>query len=78
MNNDAQTSQADTTLLILGIASFLLYPFTAIPGIVIGKRQASLSSRGRVGYVLCWICMGLFCVHLIILGLLLSTSKGGG
>lgn len=74
MSNDTQTNQADTTLLILGIASFFLYPFTAIRGIVIGRRQTGLSSRGRTGYVLCWICMGLFCVHLVIVGLMLAQG----
>ena len=53
MSKDTQPTQADTTLLILGLASFLLYPLTAIPGIVLCRRQPNLSSRGRVGYVFC-------------------------
>jgi hypothetical protein len=72
MNTHPQSTETDNNLLILGIASFLLYPFTAIPGIVIGHRQASMSPRGRVGYRLCWVCMVLFALHLMVVGALLA------
>jgi hypothetical protein len=71
MNQGTQSSSAtriDTTLLVLGLASFVLYPFTAIPGIVIAKRHGNLSLQGRAGYILCWVAMGLFCVHLSLVG----------
>jgi hypothetical protein len=74
MNTNPVSTETDNNLLILGIASFFLYPFTAIPGILIGRRQVSMSSRGRVGYRLCWVCMGLFCLHILALVLLLSVS----
>jgi hypothetical protein len=73
MNPHSQSTETDNNLLILGIASFVLYPFTAIPGIVIGRRQQSLSSRGRVGHKLCWACMILFGIHLLaVAGLVLQ------
>jgi hypothetical protein len=72
MNTHPQLTETDNNLLILDIASFFLYPFTAIPGIVIGRRQGSMSPRGRVSYRLCWVCMGLFVLHLLAVGVLLS------
>jgi hypothetical protein len=74
MNTNPTSNDTDNKLLTLGIASFFLYPFTAIPGILIGRRQASMSSRGRVGYRLCWVCMGLFCLHILVV---LSLLKQG-
>lgn len=70
---DAQTASTRTEnkLLLLGILSLLFFPFTALPGIVIGRRQQSLSTRGKVGYVLCWICLVIFLIHLILLGILI-------
>ena len=58
----------DTKLLILGWLSFPLGPLTAVPGIIIARRQATLSSRGQLGYSLCWIFLALFCVHLVLIG----------
>ena len=75
MNQPAQSSETDTTLLILGLCSFLLWPFTAVPGILMGQRQAALSPRGRLGYRLCWICLVLFCLHLLFLGGLLLVGR---
>jgi hypothetical protein len=74
MNTHTESTSTDNKLLTLGILSFLLYPFTAIPGIVIGKRQATMSLRGRVGYVLSWICMVLFCIHLVLVATLLLQA----
>ncbi len=77
MNTHQQSTETDNKLLILGIASFLLYPFTAIPGIVIGRRQTSMSPRGRVGYRLCWVCMALFGLHLLAVGALVAQGVWG-
>lgn len=76
MKTHQQSTETDNNLLILGIASFFLYPFTAIPGIVIGRRQTSMSPRGRVGYRLCWICLVLFGLHLLALAALLLQGMG--
>jgi hypothetical protein len=58
----------DNRLLVLGLLSLLLLPLTAVPGILIGRRQAKLSARGRFGYILCWVCMAIFLIGAIILG----------
>lgn len=42
--NNTQTTATDTKLLILGVLSFLFWPFTAVPEIVIGRQQPPLSS----------------------------------
>ena len=73
MNNDKQPSPIDNKLLMLGVLSFFLGPFTAVPGIVIG-RQSSLSSRGRLGYSLCWIGLVLFCIHLVLIATLILAG----
>lgn len=58
----------DKTVLLLGVASFILYPFTAVPGIIIGsRRKAELSKLGRIGYALCWICGLVFAIHFLVL-----------
>lgn len=74
---DAQTTstRTDNKLLLLGILSFLLFPFTALPGIVIGRRQQALSARGRVGYILCWVCLVIFSIHLLLLGVLIMQHS---
>jgi len=61
------TGSKDTnrTLLILGILSLALWPFTAVPGILIGRRHTAWSSTGRFGYVMCWLCLGLFCLQML-------------
>ena len=74
MNTTTQSSETDNNLLMLGIASFFLFPFTAIPGILIGRRQTSMSPRGRVGYRLCWICLSLFCIQLVLVGILILAG----
>ena len=68
MNNDTRTTSLDTKLLILGLLSFPFGPFTAVPGIIIGSRQPALSSRGRLGYSLCWMFLVVFCIHLVLIG----------
>jgi hypothetical protein len=68
MNNDTRTTPLDTKLLILGLLSLPLGPFTAVPGILIGRRQATLSPRGELGYSLCWIFLVVFCIHLVLIG----------
>jgi hypothetical protein len=69
-------SPRDNGLLLLGILSFLFYPFTAVPGIILARRRA-LSSRGQLGYALCLICLGLFCIHLLLLGTLILQGRAG-
>jgi hypothetical protein len=76
MNTHTPHSARDNTLLVLGILSFLFFPFTAVPGIILAKRQV-LSSRGQVGYALCLICMGLFCIHLLLVGALILQGRTG-
>jgi hypothetical protein len=66
MNNG--TTPLDTKLLILGLLSFAFGPFTAVPGIIIGRRQPAMSSRGRLGYSLCWIFLVIFSIHLVLIG----------
>jgi len=68
MNNEIRTIPLDTKLLILGLLSFPLGPLTAVPGIIIARRQATRSSRGELGYALCKIFLVLFCIHLVIIG----------
>jgi len=74
LSNNVQITPTDTKLLILGVLSFLFYPFTAVPGIVIGGRQPSLSSRGKLGYSLCWICLILFCIHLVLVTIMILAG----
>jgi hypothetical protein len=76
MNPRASHTPRDNGLLILGILSFVFYPLTAVPGIIIGRRRA-LSSRGRLGFALCLICLGLFCIHLLLLGALILQGRAG-
>lgn len=68
MNNDTRMIPLDTKLLILGLLSFPLGPFTAVPGIIIGRRQPTLSPRGRLGYSLCWMFLVVFFIHLVLIG----------
>jgi hypothetical protein len=74
MNNDTRTISLDTKLLILGLLSFPLGPFTAVPGIIIGRRQPALSPRGRLGYSLCWMFLVVFSIHLVLIGSLLLAG----
>lgn len=73
--NDSLQGNSDQTLLILGLASFILWPFTAVPGVLIGRRQRPVSQRGKFGYALCWICLVLFCLHLVLLGALILAGR---
>ncbi len=61
-------TRINNKLLLLGVLSLFFLPFTAIPGIVIGRRQKEKSTRGKVGYILCWSCMVVFSIHLMIVG----------
>ena len=74
MSNDTQTNQADTTLLILGIASFFLYPSPPFRASSLADVRLASRRVDGTGYVLCWICMGLFCLHLVIVGLMLAQG----
>ena len=76
MNEHKQARSVDKVLLLLGVASFVLYPLTAVPGVIIGlRRKAELSKLGRIGYALCWICGILFAIHLLVL--IGMWSQGG-
>ncbi len=76
MNSRTTHTPRDNRLLMLGILSIFLYPLTAVPGIILGKGR-TLSSRGRLGYALCLICLGLFCLHLLLLGALILQGRFG-
>jgi hypothetical protein len=76
MNTQPPHTPRDNGLLVLGILSFLFYPLTAVPGIMIGRRRV-LSSRGKLGFALCVICMGLFCIHLLLLSALILQGRAG-
>lgn len=75
MNRSQGADTSNMLLLILGVASLFLYPFTAIPGIIIGRRQQPLTSYAKVGYVLCWFAMIVFCIHLSALALILFKQS---
>lgn len=49
-----------TTLLVLGLASFPLGPFAAVPGIIIGRKMTERGALGDLGYFLCWAIAGLY------------------
>ena len=74
--NKTSHSCRDNALLVLGILSIFLYPLTAVPGLIMGRRR-TLSSRGKFGYGLCLICLGLFCIHLLIFGTLILQGRFG-
>lgn len=74
MDSQTTSTPIDNKLLLLGILSFLFFPFTALPGIYIGRRQQLLSKRGRVGYILCWVCLAIFSIHLVLLGILIKQG----
>jgi cellulose synthase/poly-beta-1,6-N-acetylglucosamine synthase-like glycosyltransferase len=71
MNESNHASEGDNlTILILGIASFFLFPITAIPGIMIGRKKTNFSAAGRTGYAFCWICLALFIIQVIVVTLI--------
>ena len=65
------SKRLENLLLTLGVLSVVLFPFTALPGIVIARKyKGALSTRGKVGCVLCWACMVVFLVHLLLVAVL--------
>lgn len=50
VNNNHNKRKTEDLLLTLGILSFVLYPITAIPGIIIGRKQFDRSLKGKIGY----------------------------
>lgn len=58
-------------LLALGLLSFLLGPFTAVPGLVFSKQFRPFTPTAAVGYFLCWLF--LVCYVLVFL-LFISIS----
>lgn len=67
MNGKEHVRSVDKLLLLLGLASLIFYPITAVPGVIIGiRRKAELSKLGRIGYALCWICGLVFAIHLLV------------
>lgn len=58
-------------LFALGILSFLLGPFTAVPGLILSKRFRPFTPTASVGYFLCWLFLVLYVFSSI---LVLSTN----
>ena len=67
MENSTTSEQPNGAgLLVLGVLSLLLGPFTAVPGLILSKRFRPFTPSAAVGYFLCWLMVGVTCLVLLV------------
>jgi len=73
-STSAPTKPNGAGLLVLGLLSLFLGPFTAIPGLLLSKRFRPFTATASVGYFLCWLFLVLSVLS-VVLYICLGVTK---